>query len=94
MTDDPELAALRGSIDNIDSVLIHVLAERFKITRKVGEYKKAKGMPAADLAREAEQIARLKQLAVDANLDPEFSEKFLQFIIREVIRLHEQVGEG
>ena len=39
--------------------------------------------------------ARLRKLAVEANLDPEFSEKFLRFIIQEVIRHHEQAkGQG
>ena len=39
-----------------------------------------------------EQIARLRQLARDAHLDPDFAEKFLNFIIREVIRHHEAIA--
>ena len=35
----PELLRLRDSIDNIDAALIHLLAERFKCTQAVGEYK-------------------------------------------------------
>jgi chorismate mutase len=31
---------------------------------------------------------------VDAQLDPEFSEKFLRFIIEEVIRHHHQAQGG
>ena len=85
------LAAYRRSIDNIDAALIHLLAERFRITQQVGEYKACHGLPPADKAREAEQIARMRALAQDAHLDPDFSEKFLQFIIREVIRHHEQI---
>src|SRR5262245_32011125 len=83
-----ELQRLRASIDNIDAALIHLLAERFKFTQQVGELKAATGMPPADPAREAEQIARLRALAVTAKLDPEFAEKFLNFIIKEVIRHH------
>ena len=48
-------------------------------------------MPPADPARETEQIARLRQLAEAAELDPDFAEKFLGFVIREVIRHHEAV---
>ena len=48
-------------------------------------------MPPADPAREKIQIERLRQLAKDAHLDPDFAEKFLNFIIREVIRHHEQI---
>jgi chorismate mutase len=40
--------------------------------------------------REANQIKRLQRLAEDANLDPEFAKKFLNFIISEVIRHHEE----
>ncbi len=94
MGNDAKLDELRASIDNIDAALVAILAERFKITQRVGEYKAAQGLPAADPEREVVQIARLRKLAKEANLDPEFTEKFLQFIITEVIRLHEQIKGG
>ena len=84
-----ELHRLRMSIDNMDAALVHLLAERFKITQQVGELKAAHGLPPADPAREAQQIARLRALAEDAKLDPEFAEKFLSFVIAEVVRHHE-----
>ena len=87
---DNRLQAYRESIDNIDAALVFLLAERFKVTQKVGRYKAEAGLPAADPGREAQQIARLRALAQSANLDPEFSEKFLRFIIDEVIRHHER----
>lgn len=88
-----ELLRLRGSIDNMDSALIHLLAERFKVTKRVGELKARAGLPAADTGREAEQIARLRALAVAADLDPEFAEKFITFIVREVVRHHEHIAK-
>ena len=90
MTDHPhpELARLRDSIDNIDAALVHLLAERFKCTQRVGEFKATHGLPPADPAREAEQIKRLRDLAAAAKLDPDFAEKFLNFIVQEVIRHH------
>lgn len=97
MTDkasDPVLAGYRASIDNIDAALIHILAERFRITKAVGAYKAEHDLPASDPGREERQIARLRRLAEDAQLDPEFSEKFLRFIINEVIRHHEQAKNG
>lgn len=87
-----ELLALRESIDNIDAAVVHMLAERFKCTQRVGRLKAAHNLPAADPAREARQIARLRQLAEDANLDPGFAEKLLNFIIAEVIRHHETLA--
>ena len=92
-TEDATLAGYRKSIDNIDAALIHMLAERFRITQAVGAYKAKAALPPADPGREHAQIARLRALAQDAELDPEFSEKFLRFIIDEVIRHHEQARE-
>ena len=89
-----ELLRLRDSIDNIDAALIHLLAERFKCTQAVGEYKAAHDLPPADPAREAAQIARLRKLAEDAKLDPDFAEKFLGFIVKEVIRHHEAIKKN
>ena len=92
MTDvSAKLAHLRASIDNIDAALVHMLAERFRCTQEVGHLKAEFGLPAADPAREKFQIERLRQLAADAHLDPDFAEKFLNFVIREVIRHHEQI---
>lgn len=85
---------MRASIDNFDAALIHLLAERFKATQRVGELKAAHHLPAADTQREAEQIARLRALAIDAELDPAFAEKFLNFIVSEVIRNHQAISEG
>ena len=91
---DPQLATYRKSIDNIDAAIIHMLAERFRITQAVGEYKARVTLPPADPAREQRQIERLRKLSEEADLDPEFSEKFLRFIIDEVIRHHEKAREA
>lgn len=91
---DETLNRYRQSIDNIDAALVFLLAERFKVTQAVGRHKAEAGLPAADPGREEAQIARLRALAKDADLDPEFSEKFLRFIIEEVIRHHERMREG
>ena len=87
-----ELQGIRQSIDNIDAALIHLLAERFKFTQSVGRLKAEHGLPPADPAREFLQIQRLRGLAEDARLDPAFAEKFLNFIIAEVIHHHEKIA--
>lgn len=87
-----ELKRLRDSIDNIDAALIYILSERFKCTKQVGLLKAAYSLPPTDIERERQQIARLRQLAEDAQFDPVFAEKFLSFIIQEVIRHHESAA--
>ncbi|GAA1149710.1 chorismate mutase [Kitasatospora gansuensis] len=89
-----ELVSLRESIDNIDAAVVHMLAERFKATQRVGRLKAEHKLPAADPARERAQIARLRELAAGAHLDPVFAEKFLNFIIAEVIRHHEAIAQS
>jgi chorismate mutase len=91
---DETLLEYRRSIDNIDAALIYLLAERFKITQKVGRHKAKRKLPPADPAREKVQIARLKKLARAADLEPDFAEKFLNFIVKEVIRNHERIRNG
>ena len=88
-----ELLAMRSSIDNIDATLVYLLAERFKATQRVGHLKAEHNLPPADPGREVAQIARLRRLAADAHLDPAFAEKFLNFIISEVIRHHQAISQ-
>ena len=95
-SDDPvaRAAALlrehRASIDRLDAILVYTLGERFKHTQAVGALKAAHDLPPSDPTREAAQIARLEDLAIQADLDPEFAKKFLNFIIQEVIRHHKE----
>lgn len=89
----PELRRLRGSIDNIDAALIYMLSERFKCTKQVGRLKAEHGLPPTDLGREQQQIARLRELAEAAQIDPVFAEKFLNFIIAEVIQHHKAAAQ-
>jgi len=88
------LKDLRASIDNIDAAVVYMLAERFRCTEAVSYLKTQHNLPPADKVREGEQIARLRRLAEDARFNPDFVEKFLNFLISNVIRHHEAVNEG
>ena len=88
-----QLAQLRSSIDNIDAALIHMLAERFRCTQEVGVLKAEHEMAPTDPEREAAQIERLRRLAREANLDPEFAEKWFNFVVAEVIHHHSRIAD-
>jgi len=94
MSEDPReaLLRLRATIDNIDAALVHMLAERFRATQQVGVLKASHDFPASDPQREKQQIERLRSLAEDAHLDPEFAEKWFNFVVAEVIRHHVAAG--
>jgi len=84
------LKSHRESIDRLDAILVFTLAERFKHTQSVGRLKAEHALPPSDPVREEAQIARLTDLANQADLDPDFAKKFLAFIIQEVVKHHEQ----
>ena len=89
-----QLKEYRDSIDNIDAAMIFLLSERFKITHKVGVLKAENKLLPADKSREAQQVSRLRKLSKEADLDPEFTEKMLNFIIAEVISNHEKIRDS
>ena len=97
MTIDPkvrqQLGEYRQSIDNIDAALVHMLAERFRCTQRVGHIKARHDLPPEDPEREKRQVARMRRLAEESGLDPDFAEKFLSFMVREVIRHHEDIRQ-
>ncbi len=92
MSED-ELAAYRRRIDAVDAELVRVLAERFRITHEIGVFKAANGVPALDLERQESHVSALRQLAEREGLDPDFCEKFAQFVMDEVVRNHIRIGE-
>jgi len=88
-----ELKLLRRSIDNLDSALICLLAERFQITEKVGHLKAVHSLPAVDPKREAAQFVRIRGLATKCGLDPNVAEQVLKFILKDVVRRHRAIAE-
>ena len=82
----------RDSIDRLDAILVFTLAERFKITEKVGKLKATVNLPPSDPTRENRQLEKLEKLSLEAGLDPIFAKEFLKFIISEVIRHHKNLN--
>lgn len=89
-----QLRALRSSIDEVDAALVRLLAERFRITRDVGVLKAAHGLPPTDLVRKHQQVDAMRRLADETGLDPDFCEKFMHFVMDEVILNHVRIAEA
>ena len=89
---DDQLAAYRRRIDDVDAELVRVLAQRFRITEEIGQYKAAHGLPPVDLARQHSQIDGLREFAVQEGLDPDFCERFVQAVMDEVVRNHRRIA--
>lgn len=88
------LSSYRQTIDNIDAVIVHSLAERFRCTEDVGILKARYGLPPTDKAREARQHDRLARIASDAKIDPQLVKEVMDFIISKVVQRHQQIAEG
>lgn len=86
------LEEMRKSVDNIDSAIVAMLAERFKVTSRIGVYKARNRLPAKDGAREELQYRRIIDLAEQHGLDPEFAKSYLDVVLHQVVRNHEQAA--
>lgn len=98
---DPQVAetvakikSLRQSIDNVDTAIVSLLAERFKYTSQVGVLKARAGFAPADYKREDYQIERLHRIAVDAGLDPDIAEMYREFVVIEAKRRHKRIADA
>ena len=61
------IGELRREIDEIDSELVRLYAERMKTVRKIGEYKQENGLPVTDPERERELLNRVGEAAGTEN---------------------------
>lgn len=88
------LDELRKSIDNIDNAIVATLAERFKVTDRVGCFKASNNLPAKDPGREAIQHARIQELSLQYGLDPKLASAILGQIIDKVVANHEDIAKA
>ncbi|WP_294473404.1 bifunctional chorismate mutase/prephenate dehydratase [uncultured Intestinimonas sp.] len=63
-----ELNGLREAIDALDARLTEFFLQRMELTRRVGEYKRAHGIPVLDPQREREVLAQKTALVADPAL--------------------------
>lgn len=85
---------LRQSIDNVDTAIVSLLAERFKCTAEVGVLKAQAGFAPEDREREKQQAQRLKEVAINAGLDPSIEENYREFVVTEAKKRHQRIAEA
>ena len=86
-----ELLEVREKIDDIDERLLDLLAERFQLTHQVGLLKANQQLSALDATREAEKLARLAELSLARDLDPELVKELFRRIMQQVVQNHERL---
>lgn len=87
-----QLGFYRKTIDNLDSALLYILAERFRCTEQVGELKARHEMPATDNERERRQMVRLRDIAANLDLDQQFVENLMHLIVGTVVERHKEIA--
>lgn len=91
MDDGDELARLRQEIDAVDERFVSLLAERFRITRRVGRIKAELGLPPQDAIREAQIDAKVRRLASEYELDEGLVSDVLRAVIDRVVAEHREL---
>ena len=86
-----ELLSLRKQIDRLDHGLVLMSANRFALTRRVGEIKARVGLDSFDPQREAEKIADIRELCGQHDVNPELVADILAQIMRETVKNHDKI---
>ena len=83
MANIKDLDQLRIGIDECDTQLVTLLAQRNSITQKIGEIKQQTGAPLHAPDREAALLAARRQEAINQGVNPELVEDILRRMMRE-----------
>ena len=84
MTDfERKLAGLRDQIDDIDNQLVDLLAQRLKVTTKVGQLKSQQGIPIYAPEREAQLLAKRREQATAMGISAQLIEDILRRMMRD-----------
>ena len=92
-----DLEEYRRRIDAIDAQLVQLFLRRMEVTWKVGEYKKANGLPVLDSGREKEVIAAKTALTGDPARKADVAalyESIMAISRRQQRKLVREEGEG
>src|SRR5262245_44956234 len=85
------LSILREQIDQLDDEIMSKMAQRMKISEKIGQYKKENGVTILQVARWEEIIQTRITLGKAMGLNPEFTSDLLKLIHQESIQIQTKV---
>ncbi|MBL4805333.1 MAG: chorismate mutase [Alphaproteobacteria bacterium] len=77
----PELLRMRQEIDALDKTLIDILARRYNVVRRVGEFKIKHNMEAVQPVRAQAVKDRAVDMGAAQGLDREFTRKLYDLVI-------------
>ena len=75
------LKQCRTDIDKVNSRIIELLAEREKLVREIGEYKRQNGLGVVDSKREKEMYNQLGEEAREYGLSGDYVEGVFRLIV-------------
>ncbi len=78
-----QLSHLRAQIDEVDQLLVELLAKRLSLVESVGEVKSQYGLPIYAPDREADMLAKRRQEASNKGIPPDLIEDVLRRVMRE-----------
>ena len=87
----PTLEEVRAEIDRVDQQIIELLGKRAELVRSLGKFKK--GGPVRDPERERRVLEKVKGLALDRGLSPDFVEKVYRGFFSYFVELQQANGE-
>lgn len=80
------LSRLRQRIDNLDNDLISLLAERMRVSREIGHYKKENNMPVLQTHRYDEILTKRMEQAAKMGMSTHFMKSILEAIHEESVQ--------
>jgi chorismate mutase len=85
-----QLEDLRKQIDEIDNLIVDLLAKRMKVVEKVGVLKKQHNVPPLDPARWQQVLTSKMEKAKSLGLDREMVKKIYNIIHEEALKIEEK----
>jgi len=89
-----DLSSFRHQIDSLDHQLIHLIGQREKIVKEVGEYKAENHIPPLQQKRFDQLLARAIQEGGKEGLSPEFIRNLMHAIHMESLRIEKEIAPG